>query len=97
MKRVRTNSGVPLRHLIVCEKHEGGGELHGEPHYHMLWHEKSGSFPLRKSVLEAAWRIGFSHNRLVRDMPQAIYVTKYLAKSSLARVRASKDYGKTSL
>lgn len=93
MKRVRTNSGSVLRHLVVCERHEGGGALHGEPHYHMLWHETAPDQPVRKNVLVAAWGYGYSNNKLVRDKGAALYLTKYLSKSILARVRASVDYG----
>lgn len=93
MKRVRENSGAMLRHIVICERHEGGGQLHGEPHYHVLWHECRPDQPLRQRVLVDAWKLGFSHNRLVKDRRQALYVAKYLQKSSLARVRASLGYG----
>lgn len=93
VKRVRKNSGCVLRILCVCERHEGGGELHGEPHYHMLWHETERGNPLRQKVLSEGWQWGFSHHKLVRDPRQASYVCKYLSKSAMARVRASLNYG----
>ncbi|MEM2002445.1 MAG: hypothetical protein QXT77_07365 [Candidatus Methanomethylicaceae archaeon] len=96
VKRVRTNARAELRILCVAEVHEGGGALHGEPHYHMLWHETSPECPVRKQVLVSAWAWGFSQHKLVKDPKQATYLCKYLTKSNLARVRASVDYGNTS-
>lgn len=93
VKRVRKNSGCVLRMLCVAERHEGGGQLNGEPHYHMLWHETERHKPLRQKVLNEAWTWGFSHHKLVADPRQAAYVCKYLSKSAMARVRASLEYG----
>ncbi len=88
LKRVRKNSGASLRYLLVCEAHKTG-----LPHWHVLIHEYEGK--VVKAKLEAAWRNGFSHFRLVptTDIRTAWYVTKYLSKSALARVRASQHYG----
>lgn len=91
VKRVRKNSEAELRFLCVTEAHKNG-----LPHYHMLVHEV-GPAPVRKAVLEKAWFLGFSNWRLVTDARAASYVTKYLAKSSVARVRASIDYGNNGL
>lgn len=91
IKRVRKNSGALLRFVCVTEAHADG-----EPHYHLLIHECDVSAPLRKRILEDAWQYGFSKNKLARDARAAYYVTKYLTKSSLARVRASLDYGQGS-
>lgn len=88
-KRLRKQTGVELRFLCVAEAHKNG-----LPHYHMLVHEQTGTIP--HAVLKQQWRVGFSHWKLVKDPRAAGYVTKYLAKSSLARVRASLDYGTTS-
>jgi hypothetical protein len=90
LKRVRKNSGARFRYMIVCEKHKSG-----LPHWHLLVHEIGEN--VTKRVLDNAWRLGFSQFRLVdkSDSRRAFYVTKYLSKSVLTRVRASKDYGKS--
>jgi len=61
---------------------------------HVLVHEALGK--VTKRELEASWRSGFSHWRLVPvgDTRAAAYVTKYLTKSALTRVRASQRYGR---
>lgn len=90
LKRVRASSGVPLRYLLVTEAHKSG-----DPHLHILLHETGQ--PVRKSMLEQQWKLGFSHWRLVdRDRQAAVYACKYLAKSALTRVRASQRYGQSS-
>lgn len=90
MKRVRKNSGSTLRFLLVAEAHKDGF-----PHYHCLVHEYAGV--VRHKVLSTTWRHGFTQWKLVEDDRQAAYVCKYLSKSSLARVRASKDYGREAI
>lgn len=81
-----------FRYLLVTEQHKSG-----LPHFHMLIHEYAGS--LTKRDIEAKWRFGFSHWRLVQpgDEQACGYVCKYLAKSALTRVRASSDYGRLQL
>lgn len=88
LKRVRKNSGTSFRYLLVTEVHEDGF-----PHFHMLLHE--GEEPVRKRVLDAGWRVGFSQFRLLPDADPrgARYACKYLSKSALTRVRASQRYG----
>lgn len=86
IKRTRKNSGVPLRYLLVVEAHKDGF-----PHFHCLVHESDG--PVRKAVLDGAWKLGFSQFRLVKDAGAAWYACKYLSKSALARIRASEQYG----
>jgi hypothetical protein len=88
LKRIRKNSGAKIRYVLVCEKHKTG-----VPHWHVLIHEYDGK--VTKAKLEAAWRYGFSHFRLVEreNTKTAWYVCKYLGKSALARVRASQQYG----
>lgn len=87
MKRVRFESGARLRFILVAEAHKSG-----LPHFHMLLHEWGK--PVPKSLLERQWRLGFSSWRLVDNSPRAAgYVTKYLSKDVLARVRASLRYG----
>lgn len=85
LKRIRKNSKAKLRYICVQELHKSG-----EPHYHMLIHEVSGT--LTKNVLQSAWTWGFSQAKLA-DPRTAIYVCKYLTKGRGARVRASIGYG----
>lgn len=88
LKRVRKNSGATIRYMIVCEAHKSG-----LPHFHLLLHEQEGL--VRHAVLKRAWTYGFSDFRLTAadDRRAAAYVTKYLTKSVMSRVRASIDYG----
>lgn len=89
IKRVRKQSGVPLRYLAVVEQHKSG-----LPHWHMLLHEVGP--PTRKAILDGCWEAGFSQWRLVEqgDVKAAFYAAKYLAKSADSRVRASAGYGR---
>lgn len=88
LKRVRDVAPGPLRYLLVMEAHKDGF-----PHAHILVHEVGE--PIAKRMLQAKWRFGFSHFKLVGDDPgAATYVCKYLAKDALARVRASQHYGR---
>lgn len=88
LKRVRKNSGSQFRYLLVMEAHKSG-----LPHYHVLINQQPGQPPIAYDVLRHAWRAGFSKFNLVLDKRAAIYACKYLSKSALARVRASRDYG----
>jgi len=88
VKRVRKNSGAPMRYLMVAEAHKSG-----LPHFHILVHEADFMLPVRKAVLKAAWTEGFTKWSLVTDPRAAAYVCKYLAKDALTRVRASVRYG----
>lgn len=87
-KRVRKQSGASFKYLLVAEAHKSGA-----PHYHVLLHERAD--PVRAAILKAQWRLGFCNWKLVQDVRMAGYVCKYLAKSSLARVRASQHYGES--
>lgn len=88
LKRVRKNTDAALRYLLVAEAHKSG-----IPHWHCLIHEYAGKAP--KRALHTAWRYGFSHFKLVdiEDARAASYVCKYLAKSAITRIRASRNYG----
>lgn len=88
-KRLRKR-GAEIRYLLVTEAHADG-----MPHWHLLLHEV-GAEPVTKRELEAQWKQGFTHWRLVQnaDPQAAFYVTKYLAKDALTRVRASAGYGR---
>lgn len=91
LKRIRDGVGIypaPLRFCLVTEAHASG-----VPHYHLLLHELSSAYPITHKTLASQWRLGFSKWKLVTDPRGASYVTKYLAKESLARVRASERYG----
>lgn len=88
LKRVRKNSGAPLRYLFVAEVTQAG-----DPHFHVLLHECDPGRPVRHTVLKGAWHLGFTDWRLVKDAKQAAYVCKYLSKDAAARVRASLHYG----
>lgn len=85
LKRVRI-SGARFSYLMVVEAHKTG-----LPHVHLLVHESNGC---TYRALTSAWRLGFAHAKLVEGPKAALYVTKYLMKSALARVRASLLYGK---
>lgn len=92
LKRIRKESGAKLRYLLVVEEHTK--ELAGLPHYHMLVHEV-GPSQVFERTLRKQWKLGFSQFKLVDgDSKTAWYVTKYLTKSVLARVRASQYYGR---
>lgn len=84
LKRLRS-SGAKFNYLLVVEAHKSG-----LPHVHLLIHEISGC---TYRTLTETWRLGFSHAKLVEGTAAARYVTKYLVKSALARVRASQRYG----
>lgn len=100
LKRVRKESGAPLRFLLVAEAHASG-----QPHYHALVHEVDRDRAVTKRTLDDQWKLGFTRWRLVdQHVPgepeigkarPARYVCKYLGKSAMARVRASLKYGET--
>lgn len=83
LKRMRA-SGSRFVYLLVVEAHKSG-----LPHVHLLVHEV-GDVTYRS--LTSSWKLGFAHAKLVQEPKAALYVTKYLMKSALARVRASQDY-----
>lgn len=92
MKRVRKALGTPMRYLLVAEAHRSG-----LPHLHVLLHEcerYSQDAWDTFSVLKSQWPHGHcTFNGIERDMRASYYVCKYLSKSALARVRASRFYG----
>lgn len=88
LKRVRKESRAPLRYILVAEAH-----LSGLPHFHILVHERALDRPVRQHTLRDQWCLGFSRWKLVSDVAQVTYVTKYISKSAAARVRASQRYG----
>lgn len=89
LKRVRKNSGADMRYLLVTEAHKSG-----LPHWHILVHQRSLT-PITYRHLTSTYDRGFVKFNLVDgDEKTAWYCCKYLTKSSLARVRASLQYGK---
>lgn len=88
LKRVRKGSSGPLRHMIVAEQHKSG-----LIHYHGLIHEMFPGLGASERLLRTKWTHGYSKWNVVQDHKTAAYVTKYLTKTSLVRVRASKMYG----
>lgn len=89
-KRLRKQSGAPLRYLLVQEQHKSG-----LPHFHALIHEVNPLSPLRHAVLTAQWKLGYTKFKLCEGARSAWYVAKYLAKAVENRVRASLHYGLT--
>lgn len=88
-KRLRKNTNAKLRYCLVSEKHKSG-----DPHFHALIHEVDAGLPVTYRELTQNWGLGFSTFKLVEDKRAAFYVSKYLSKSLLSRVRASQGYGK---
>lgn len=86
-KRLR-RAGFALRYIAVPELHRDGF-----PHWHGLVHDLRGD--LLWKDLDASWSAGFSVCKLVKDAKAIRYVTKYLAKDTRGRVRASLRYGET--
>lgn len=79
-----------FRYLLTVEPHKDA-----TPHYHVLVHEVSDLYPIRKEQLQRFWIHGFTSWQLARDAHAASYAAKYLSKYSIARVRASEYYGET--
>lgn len=94
LKRVRKESGAMLRYLLVVEAHKSG-----MPHFHVLIHEVRPEGPVRERTLREQWTLGFTKFNLVAQGVNTVsnYVTKYLTKSAISRVRASKGYGQRSI
>lgn len=93
IKRLRKNAKAPLRYMLVAEAHKDGF-----PHYHGVIHELNPG-TLTERDIRAEWRgrgLGFCEAKLVYDAAKgSAYLCKYLTKSSLARVRASQNYGQS--
>lgn len=89
-KRLRKHAG--FRYLLVSEAHKDGW-----PHYHAFLHERGPM--LTKALLQSEWSHGFTNFKLVPtdDKQVVYYVTKYVAKQALARIRASLRYGNSDL
>ena len=81
---------VRFRYILTAEPHGDGF-----PHYHAVVHELPLHHPIRRRQLACLWDHGFASWSVVQTEQQAFYAVKYLGKTSLARVRASSNYGKT--
>lgn len=94
LKRVRKRSGCSYRYLVVAEAHKSGW-----PHYHVLVHEYGPDSAITERELRLTWQEyhGWAKFNLVLTSEGATYAAKYLSKSALARVRASRRYGFSSL
>ena len=89
LKRIRKNTGSPLRYLAVPEAHKSG-----VPHWHLMLHEQDPDRPIRHKMLAGSWHLGFDDYRLLHDSKSAAYSAKYPSKDAAARVRASGSYGR---
>jgi hypothetical protein len=107
LKRLRAGNrkaGMPavaFRQFLTVEPHKDWS-----PHYHLMVHESDLLKPVLKKCLDGQWPYGFVQWRLVKEGPdektgkfytgeqRAFYVAKYLGKLSIARVRASANYGR---
>lgn len=87
IKRLR-KSGFVLRYVFVPELHRDGF-----PHWHGLVHDLRGDLGWQPVSNEWASHEGFSKIKLVKDAKAIRYVTKYLAKDTHGRIRASLKYG----
>lgn len=83
LKRLRKHVG-PLRYMIVPEL-----QRDGTVHWHGLIH----TLATYRGLL-SHWGLGFESALLVRDEAAGGYVTKYIAKQRLGRIRASRGYGR---
>lgn len=90
VKRVREETGAPLRFLWVYEAHKSG-----LPHVHGLIHECDVNRPVKWRTLDRQWRDGHSQYKLLTSAAESKYATKYLAKDALLRIRASRQYGQS--
>jgi len=87
LKRLRKESGVSFRYLLVVELHKDGF-----PHLHALVHEIGGQ-QITKRQLQGQWPYGYTSVKLANPT-SARYVTKYISKQAIARIRASLGYGR---
>lgn len=97
VKRVRKAHDAPkmLRHIIIPEFHTK--KLLGKPHFHVLLHEVSADYPIRKKRLDTTWHKGFTNFKLVNNIDKSCsYVSKYVAKDEFhdgCRIKSSLRYG----
>lgn len=77
--------GFEFRYIFCPELHRDGF-----PHWHGLIHCND---ELKWLDITSSWSAGFSVVKLVKDANALRYVTKYLSKERMGRVRASLHYG----
>lgn len=92
LKRARAR-GVSLRYLFVAEEHKDGF-----PHWHGLIHtwqlgELAEEPDWDYQQISACWPFGWMTLDSVTDIRAAGYVTKYITKAPVAKIRASRLYG----
>ena len=73
-KRIRKNSGAPLRYILVQEPHKSG-----LPHFHALIHESDEARPVSHRTLTSGWKLGYTKFKLCEGSKTAWYVAKYLS------------------
>lgn len=92
-KRLRKNTRAPLRYILIAENHKDGF-----PHFHALVHQMTGKIVTERRLRWDWWPCGFSKCELVANSEKAAnYVTKYITKTVLTRIRASQFYGKSTV
>lgn len=91
-KRLRKASNANIRYLLISEPHSK--ELVGFPHFHCLIHEGAGPALTYRHIADQ-WPHGFIHAKLVdaNEERASSYVTKYVMKTAVSRIRASLRYG----
>ena len=93
LKRLR-RGGCAFRYCVVMEPHKSG-----VPHLHGIFTELDAGHPLTERKMRNGWsENGFLNAKLI-DLEEDLgrsskYVSKYLTKAMLARVRASERYGR---
>jgi len=86
IKRLR-KAGFEFRYVCVPELHRNGF-----PHFHGLIHDQRGDITWRDLAKQWVGN-GFIVAKVVEDAKALKYVTKYLSKYRLGRVRSSLKYG----
>lgn len=98
LKRLRKQSRARFKYLVAFEMHdseETSEEYRQKPHVHMLLHEPDEENVVRKKLIQGQWAFGYSTAKLTADdLSPAFYISKYISKALLVRVRASQGYGK---
>lgn len=79
-------AGFKFRYIFVAELHRDGF-----PHWHGVLFDQVGN--LHWESIDKAWSSGFLVAKVVRDANAIRYVTKYIAKAPVGRVRASLNFG----
>jgi len=86
LKRVRKKTD--FRYFAVVEK----GTKHSRLHYHVLIHCYP-TKPIPYRLLKNSYNSGFFHAKIVNSLDASSYISKYITKQPIARIRCSKHYG----